>query len=65
MKYIATILTITLSTILIACGGSSDSIAAKKASLEQLKKQALDINAKITLLENELNWMKNKHYILL
>jgi len=54
MKYIATILTITLSTILIACGGSSDSIAAKKASLEQLKKQALDINAKITLLENEL-----------
>jgi RND family efflux transporter MFP subunit len=54
MKYIATIITITLSTILIACGGSSDSIAAKKASLEALKKQALDINAKITLLENEL-----------
>jgi RND family efflux transporter MFP subunit len=38
----------------VACGGNDNSIEGKKASLEQLKKQALDLNAKIATLENEL-----------
>jgi RND family efflux transporter MFP subunit len=40
--------------IAVACGGSNNSIEAKKADLEKLKKQALEINGKIASLEKEL-----------
>lgn len=53
MKYIATLFIAMVTVSLISCGGGND-IAAKKANLEQLKKQVLDINAQITLLEKEL-----------
>ena len=38
----------------LACGGGSNPIEAKKASLEKLKKQALELNGKIASLEKEL-----------
>jgi RND family efflux transporter MFP subunit len=40
--------------ITVACGGGDNSIEAKKANLEKLKKQALEINGKIASLEKEL-----------
>ena len=53
MKYIASLFIAMITIGLISCGGGND-IATKKANLEQLKKQVLDINAQITLLEKEL-----------
>ena len=53
MKYIASLFIAMITIVLISCGGGND-IATKKANLEQLKKQVLDINAQITLLEKEL-----------
>lgn len=53
MKYIRIILTSTTVLFLAACG-DSNSIEAKKASLEKLKKQALDINAQIATIEKDL-----------
>lgn len=53
MKYISMILTSTMIVLLSACGGG-EGIEAKKANLEKLKKQALDINAQIASLEKEL-----------
>jgi RND family efflux transporter MFP subunit len=38
----------------LACGGGSNPIEAKKASLEKLKKQALALNGQIASLEKEL-----------
>jgi membrane fusion protein (multidrug efflux system) len=38
----------------VACGGKDNSVAGKKAQLEQLKKEALALNANIATLEKEL-----------
>ncbi len=54
MKNIATLLLAVLSVTFIACGGGADSIEAKQANLEKLKKQALSINAQIATLEADL-----------
>jgi RND family efflux transporter MFP subunit len=54
MKNIATLLLAILSVTFIACGGGADSIEAKQANLEKLKKQALNINAQIATLEADL-----------
>jgi len=53
MKYISMIVTGAAVVFITACG-NSNSIEAKKASLEKLKKQALDINAQIATLEKDL-----------
>lgn len=55
MKHSLKLFTLSLIMITVACGGGdNNSIEGKKASLEALKKQALDINAKIATLEKEL-----------
>jgi RND family efflux transporter MFP subunit len=54
MKNIATLLLAILSVTFIACGGGADSIEAKQANLEKLKKQALSLNAQIATLEADL-----------
>jgi membrane fusion protein (multidrug efflux system) len=54
MKHISKLFFLSILALVVACGGNDNSIEGKKASLEQLKKQALDLNAKIATLENEL-----------
>jgi RND family efflux transporter MFP subunit len=54
MKHSLKLFTIGIMLIAVACGGSNNSIEAKKADLEKLKKQALEINGKIASLEKEL-----------
>ena len=54
MKHISKLFFLSILTFLVACGGNDNSIEGKKASLEQLKKQALDLNAQIATLEKEL-----------
>ena len=55
MKYISYLVSSTLILLSIACGsGSSNPVEAKKTELEGLKKQALDINAKIAALEADI-----------
>ena len=54
MKNISTLFFLTALTVLVACGGKDNSIDGKKAQLEQLKKEALALNATITTLEKEL-----------
>ena len=54
MKHSLKLFTISLTMLAVACGGGDNSIEAKKASLEKLKKQALEINANIATLEKEL-----------
>ncbi len=54
MKHISTLFFLSTLTFIVACGGNDNSIESKKASLEQLKKQALDLNAQIATLEKEL-----------
>ncbi|MEK0422954.1 MAG: hypothetical protein RLZZ196_408 [Bacteroidota bacterium] len=54
MKNSIKLFTMSLVMISLACGAGKNSIEAKKASLEQLKKQALELNAKISTLEKEL-----------
>jgi RND family efflux transporter MFP subunit len=54
MKHSLKLFTIGLMMLTVACGGGDNSIEAKKASLEKLKKQALEINANIATLEKEL-----------
>ena len=41
MKHISKLFFLSILTFLVACGGNDNSIEGKKASLEQLKKQAL------------------------
>jgi RND family efflux transporter MFP subunit len=53
MKYISMIVT-SVTVVFFAACGNSNSIEAKKASLEKLKKQALDINAQIATIEKDL-----------
>ena len=54
MKNSLKLFTLTLIMFAAACGGSDNSTEAKKANLEKLKKQALDINAQIATLEKDL-----------
>ncbi len=54
MKNISTLFFLTALAVLVACGGKDNSIDGKKAQLEQLKKEALALNATITTLEKEL-----------
>ena len=55
MKNSLKLFAISLAMIAVACGGgSNNSIESKKASLEKLKKQALELNAQIATLEKDL-----------
>ena len=54
MKHISKLFFLTTFTVLVACGGNDNSVAGKKAKLEQLKKEALTLNATIATLEKEL-----------
>ena len=54
MKNISTLFFLSALTVLVACGGKDNSVDGKKAQLEQLKKEALALNANIATLEKEL-----------
>jgi RND family efflux transporter MFP subunit len=54
MKHSLKFFTIGLLMIAAACGSGNNSLEAKKAGLEKLKKQALELNAQIATLEKEL-----------
>jgi len=54
MKHSLKIFTIAFILLGAACGNGNNSMEAKKASLEKLKKQVLDINAQIASIEKEL-----------
>jgi membrane fusion protein (multidrug efflux system) len=55
MKHSLKLFTLSLILIAVACGGGdNNSIEAKKASLEKLKKQALSIDVQIAAIEKEL-----------
>ncbi len=54
MKNISTLFFLSALTVLVACGGKENSVDGKKAQLEQLKKEALALNANIATLEKEL-----------
>jgi RND family efflux transporter MFP subunit len=54
MKHSLKIFTIAFILLGAACGNGNNSMEAKKASLEKLKKQVLDINAQIASIEKEI-----------
>jgi RND family efflux transporter MFP subunit len=54
MKLSLKIFTLGLIMMGVACGSGNNSIEAKKAGLEKLKKQALELNAQIATLEKEI-----------
>ncbi len=54
MKNISRLFFLTTLTVLAACGGNDNTIEGKKAKLEQLKKEALALNASIAALEKDL-----------
>ncbi|MEI8141491.1 MAG: efflux RND transporter periplasmic adaptor subunit [Chitinophagia bacterium] len=54
MKSFTTYLSLSLLLLLTACGGSDNTVEAKQKSLAGLKKQALELNAKIVALEKEV-----------
>ena len=54
MKHISKVFFLSILSLAVACGGKDNSIEGKKASLESLKKQALELNAQIANLEKEL-----------
>jgi membrane fusion protein (multidrug efflux system) len=55
MKHSLKLFTLSLVLLAVACGGGdNNSIDAKKASLEKLKKEALNINAQIAAIEKDL-----------
>ncbi|MFZ9242467.1 MAG: efflux RND transporter periplasmic adaptor subunit [Sediminibacterium sp.] len=54
MKNISTLFFLSALTVLVACGAKDNSVDGKKAQLEQLKKEALALNANIATLEKEL-----------
>jgi RND family efflux transporter MFP subunit len=60
MKNSLKLFTISLIMLAVACGGGSNSIEAKKAGLEKLKKQALELNAQIATLEKEIEKVGGK-----
>ncbi len=54
MKHSLKLFTIAFILLGVACGNGNNNIEAKKASLEKLKKQVLDINAQIASIEKEI-----------
>jgi RND family efflux transporter MFP subunit len=54
MKNSLKLFTLSLTFLAMACGGGNSGMDAKKKALADLKKQALDINAKIAALEKEV-----------
>lgn len=54
MKHISKVFFLSILSLAVACGGKDNSIEGKKANLESLKKQALELNAQIANLEKEL-----------
>ncbi len=54
MKSVSTFFTITLLFFAVACGSDANSVQGKQKTLAGLKKQALELNAKIISLENEI-----------
>ncbi len=64
MKHSLKLFTIALTMIAVACGSGNNNIEAKKASLEKLKKQALEINAQIASLEKEVGGSDNVKSVL-
>ena len=64
MKNSLKLFTISLIMLAVACGGGSNSMEAKKKSLADLKKQALDINAKIASIEKEIGGADNVKSVL-
>lgn len=54
MKHISKLFFLSILSFAVACGGNDNSIEGKKANLEKLKKQALNLNAQIATLEAEL-----------
>ena len=54
MKHISKLFFLSILSLAVACGGKDNSIEGKKASLESLKKQALELNAQIANLEKDL-----------
>jgi membrane fusion protein (multidrug efflux system) len=54
MKHISKLFFLSILSLAVACGGNDNSIEGKKANLENLKKQALNLNAQIATLEKEL-----------
>lgn len=54
MKHISKLFFLSILSLAVACGGNDNSIEGKKASLENLKKQALELNAQIATLEKDL-----------
>ena len=64
MKNSLKLFTLSLTMLAVACGGGKDSIDAKKNALADLKKQALDINAKIASLEKEVGGTDNVKSVL-
>ena len=54
MKHSLKLFTLSLILIAVACGGGNNTIDEKKKSLADLKKQVLDMNAKIASIEKEI-----------
>ena len=54
MKSVSTFFTITLLFFAVACGSDANSVEGKQKTLASLKKQALEMNAKIVALEKEI-----------
>ena len=57
MKSVSTLLTLAIMLFLVACGGDKNATAEKQKELATLKKSALELNAKIIGLEQELEKM--------
>jgi RND family efflux transporter MFP subunit len=54
MKNTSTLFFLSALTVLVACGSNENTVDYKKAKLEELKKEALALNANIATLEKEL-----------
>jgi RND family efflux transporter MFP subunit len=64
MKHSLKLFTVALTMIAVACGSGNNTIEAKKKTLADLKKQALDMNVKIAALEKEVGGPDNVKSIL-
>lgn len=64
MKHSLKLFAVSLSLITMACGGGNNSVDTKKKALADLKKQALELNAKIASLEKEVGSQESIKSIL-
>lgn len=60
MKTLTKIISFSCILLAIACGGGDNSLEAKQKALASLKKEALDMNAKIVALEKEIEKLGGK-----